>query len=151
MRSGIILILSCLLFFVSACTLSGEQEERLNKQLGRYIAAHNDGRLLELIGLTHPAVVKHYKQQGDSLFIEHFREMPDSAKTYFEDPTYRDMKDKGKLIQRKYWVDYYTADAEISREYCIFALSDDGGDNWLFMRQEDYLDPGIKGVERLLR
>jgi len=139
------------LFFilVQSCTLSARQEEHLNEHLIKYISAHNDGRLLEVIGLTHPAVVKYYRAQGDTLFIEHFKDDSTYNKTYLGNPTYRGMKEKGKLLQRKYTVEYYSESIEINHDYVIFALSDDGGDNWFFLRDEDYRDRNIKGFKRL--
>lgn len=143
-------ILTGLLFFaLNACTLSARQEEHLNEQLGRYVKAHNDGRLLEVIGLTHPAVVKYYRPLGDTLFIQHFRDDRTYGKTYFGNPTYREMKEKVRLIQRRYTLEYFSDDVGISRDYRLYALSEDGGDNWFFVRNEDYEDSNITGFERL--
>lgn len=142
-------LLMILTAILGACTISGEQEERLNAQLGKYINAHNDQHLLQLIGLSQPQVVRFYKEQGDSVFIQHFKDFHDGEKTYMEDPTYRDMKSQGKLIQRKYWVAYYTNQVEINHRYSLFALSDDGGDTWFFLREDDYFNTAIKGFKRL--
>lgn len=139
-------LLACALV---SCTISGEQEERLNAQLGKYISAHNKHRLLELIGLSQPEVVRFYKNQGDSLFIGHFKDYHDGQKTYLEDPTYRETRSEGTLIQRLYWVEYYTNTAEIDHRYKLYALSEDGGDNWFFLREHDYHDPEITGFKRL--
>jgi hypothetical protein len=143
----ILLLISTL----ASCTISGEQEERLNTQLGKYIIAHNQHRLLELIGLTQPDVVRFYKNQGDTLFIAHFKDLRDGDKTYLENAIYRETKTSGKLIQRKYWVAYYTNEEELNHRYCLFALSDDGGDSWLFLRQDDYFNPDITGFKRLFK
>lgn len=134
---------------VASCTISGEQEEQLNNQLGNYIRSHNNGQLLQLIGLTQPEAVRFYKNQGDSLFIVHFKDLKDGQKTYLEDPTYREMKTEGKLIQRKYWVQYYTNEAEINHRYHLYALSEDGGDSWFFLREDEYANSSIKGFKRL--
>lgn len=149
MKTTRFFLFATLMLLAVSCTLSARQEEHLNTQLGKYIASHNQERLLELIGLSHPAVVKYYKAQGDSAFIEHFKDMDTLGKTYFANPTYREMKEKGKLIQRKYEVEYYNSLVEINPRYCIFALSDDGGNNWFFVRNEDYYDKKIPGLERL--
>lgn len=143
--------LSILLLFAVAvsCTISGEQEEQLNIQLGKYIEAHNQHRLLQLIGLTHPDAVRFYKNQGDTLFIGHFKDLHESEKTYFTNAIYRETKSDGKLVQRKYWVEYYTNKEELNHRYNLFALSDDGGDSWLFLRNEDYFNKEIKGFRRL--
>jgi hypothetical protein len=86
-----------ILILVASCTISGEQEEQLNNQLGKYTKAHNNGQLLQLIGLTQPEAVRFYKEQGDSLFIQHFKDLKDGEKTYLVNPTYREMKAEGKL------------------------------------------------------
>lgn len=136
---------------LKACTLSGEQEERLNLQLGKYIRAHNKERLLELIGATEPHVVRFYKQQGDSVFIAHFKDYYEGEKTYFENNIYRETKTEGKLVQRLYHVAYFTNVKEIRHTYGLYALSRDGGDNWLFVREDDYKNPKITGFKRLFR
>jgi len=137
------------LLLLQACTLSVKQEEHLNNQLAKYVASYNDSRLLELIGLTHPVVVKYYHAQGDSIMIGHFKNEQDSDLTYFRNPVYREMKEKGKILQRKYTVEYFSEKIELNHEYCIFALSDDGGNNWFFVREEDYKDKNIRGFKRL--
>jgi hypothetical protein len=134
-----------------SCTISGEQEERLNTQLGKYVRAHNQHHLLELIGLTHPDAVRFYKNQGDTLFIAHFKDLHEGEKTYLENAIYRETKAEGKNIQRKYWVEYYTSTEELNHRFCLFALSDDGGDSWLFLRQDDYFNKEIKGFKRLFK
>lgn len=140
-----------ILILVASCTISGEQEEQLNNQLGKYTKAHNNGQLLQLIGLTQPEAVRFYKEQGDSLFIQHFKDLKDGEKTYLINPTYREMKAEGKLIQRKYWIEYYTNEAEINHRYSLYALSKDGGDNWFFLREDEYANPSIKGFKRLFK
>lgn len=143
-----ILIASLLILLFSACTLSGTQEEKLNRQLGKYIAAHNDNRILQYAGLTHPAVVRYYHDQGDSLFIEHFNN-PDSIRQYFNDPIYVETKSDNNVVQRKYKVENSSYKENSSSSFHIFALSDDGGDTWFFLCEKDYLDKRIKGYKRL--
>ena len=144
-------ILTGLLAF--SCTISGEQEEQLNKQLGQYIEAHNssDKQLLQLVGMTHPAIVRYYKNQGDSTFVFHFKDLKNNEKTYLQNPTYRDMIAKGKEIHRKYWVEYFTETTEINHRYCLFAISRDGGNNWFFAREDEYYNTAISGFKRLMK
>jgi hypothetical protein len=132
-----------------ACTLSGEQEDRLNKQLSRYINAYNENRTLEVVALTDPKVVKHYKELGDSLFLVHFHQKENDLQTFLSNPIYREMKESSKSIQRKYWIEKYTISEEISDEYCIFAISEDGGENWFFALEEDYFNSAIQLNKRL--
>mgnify|MGYP001189058613 CR=1 FL=1 len=138
-----------LLLIVQACTLSGEQEDRLNKQLSRYINAYNDNRTLEVVAHTHPAVVKYYKKQGDTLFLNHFQQLENDFQTFLSNPLYREMKETSKSIQRKYWLEKYTVNEEINDEYCIFAISEDGGNNWFFALEEDYFNSAIQLNKRL--
>lgn len=137
------------IFFISACTLTGEQEDRLNKQLSRYINAYNENRTLEIVAHTHPAVVKFYKKESDSIFLAHFQQKENEFQTFLSNPLFREMKEGSKSIQRKYWIEKYTVSEEISDEYCIFAISEDGGDNWFFALEADYFNPSIQLEKRL--
>lgn len=150
-NSWLLFILTALL--IVSCTISGEQEERLNEQLGLYINAHNnsDNQLLQLVGMTHPAIVRYYKNQDDSTFVFHFKDLKNGEKSYLQNPIYRDMAANGKTIHRKYWVEYYTSTVEISDRYCVYAISDDGGNNWYFAREDDYFNSAIKGFKRLMK
>jgi hypothetical protein len=59
------------------------------------------------------------------------------------------MKEKGRLIQRRYTLEYFSDNIGISRDYRLYALSEDGGDNWFFVRNKDYENTNITGFERL--
>lgn len=145
-----LLLTGCtILILFTACVLSGEQEEQLNKRMGRQISAHNRELLLELIGGTESHIVRFYKEQGDSVLIHHFRDYHDGDKTYLDNPVYRETRTEGKLVQRKYWVEYYTNRTELNHRMEYFALSDDGGDTWFFAMEKDYYNPDIKGFRRL--
>lgn len=137
---------------ITSCTLSAKQEENLNNQLSAYISANNEGLVLEAVALSHPGVVKYYKSQGDSIFMAHFKHglsEDEESGDFLEDPLYRDTKEKGKLLQRKYELKLYSATETINNHYVIFAISEDKGDNWFFVREEDYHNSQIKGFERL--
>jgi hypothetical protein len=149
MLDRLYILCSLLLLSLSACTLSATQEEHLNKQLGSYISAVNEGRMVESVALSHPAVVKHYRAMGDSSFVEHFQSGLAGSQDFIEQPNFSAMKEKGKLIQRRYEVRYYTEEAEIDPRYGLFAVSEDGGDNWFFVPATDYFDRNIKGLHRL--
>lgn len=140
-------------FYAASCTISGEQEEQLNNQLGRYIEAHNnsDNQLLQLVGMTHPEIVRYYKNQGDSTFVFHFKDLKNGEKTFLQNPTYRDMVTEGKVIHRKYWVEYFTQTTEINHRYGLYAISRDGGNNWYFLREDEYYNSSIKGFKRLMK
>ncbi len=144
-RIGILFLLPLFL----ACTLTSEQEERLNKQLQRYVRANNENRSLELVAFTHPTIVASVKKEGDSTFLTHFKQSDDSARIYLANPLYRETKVSGKSIQRKYWLEKYTERIEITDEYCIFALSEDNGNTWFFAQETDYFSKHYPASKRL--
>ncbi|MFY7989708.1 MAG: hypothetical protein ACOVO3_03190 [Fluviicola sp.] len=135
----------------AACTLTSEQEERLNKQIQRYVAAYNENRSLEVVAFTHPKIVASVKKDGDSSFLVHFHQHDDSTRYYFANPLYRETKVAGKSIQRKYWVEKYTESEEITDQYCIFALSEDNGNTWFLAQETDYFSERYPTSKRLFK
>ncbi len=131
-----------------SCTLSGEQENRLNKQLSKYIKAHNDNNTLEYAGLTHPLVVKYYSSLGDSVFINHFSNELEKKEVVFSNLLYRETKSDGKWIERKYTVRKESLE-EKNKAYELYAISSDGGNNWFFLNEEDYFQQKIPLKRRL--
>lgn len=131
--SGFLIII--LLAF--GCTLSAEQENRLNKQLSKYIKSYNTNNTLEYAGLTHPAVVRYYSSLGDSEFIQHFSNHSNEKEVSLDNPLYRDMKSEGNWIERKYTIQKLSSEKS-DRDYEIYAISSDAGNNWFFLTQEDY-------------
>lgn len=119
------------------CTLSAEQENRLNKQLSKYVKSYNNNNTLEYAGLTHPAVVRYYSSLGDSEFIQHFSNQINEKAVSLDNPLYRDMKSEGNWIERKYTIRRETSDKS-DDDYEIYAISSDAGNNWFFLTQEDY-------------
>ncbi|MNJ97395.1 hypothetical protein D3C87_151400 [compost metagenome] len=133
---------------VASCTLSGEQENRLNKQLSKYIKAHNDNNTLEYAGLTHPLVVKYYTSLGDSSFIAHFSNEIEKNGVVFSNVLFREMKSDGNWIERKYTVRKESFE-EKNKAYELYAISSDGGENWFFLNEEDYFQQKIPLKRRL--
>ncbi len=144
-------IIFCFSFFLGACTLTGDQESRLNEQLNLYIEAFNDNNPLVISAGTHPEIIKHYKEAADTSFIAHFQQKENSERLFFDNPMMQDTKESGKTIQRIYFVEKATEFDFISDEYRIFALSENGGESWFFAREEDYFDMQIKGLKRLFK
>lgn len=134
--------------FLFSCTLSAEQENRLNKQLSKYIKAHNEKNALEYAGLTHPLVVKYYSSLGDSSFIAHFSDQTGENEVFFYDPLFREMKSDGNWIERKYTV-YKESGKERDKDYALYAVSSDGGENWFFLDEDDYFKQKIPLKRRL--
>lgn len=125
------------LFLVFSCTLSAEQENRLNKQLSRYIKAYNENNTLEYAGLSHPAVVRYYTSLGDADFMKHFSNEIGENTVNLYNPLFREMKTKGDWMERKYTI-HKESREESNKNYEIYAISSDAGNNWFFLMQEDY-------------
>lgn len=137
-----------LLFLVFSCTLSAEQENRLNKQLSKYIRAYNENNTLEYAGLSHPAVVRYYSSLGDSNFIEHFSNKIEENSVNLYNPLFREMKSQGSWIERKYTVNKDSRE-ESDKDYELYAISSDAGNNWFFLTEEDYFLQKIPLKHRL--
>ncbi|MDF3027128.1 MAG: hypothetical protein K0S23_1435 [Fluviicola sp.] len=135
------------ILLAAACTLSAEQENRLNKQLSKYIKSYNTNNTLEYAGLTHPAVVRYYTSLGDSQFIQHFSN-PNQQASNLDNPLFREMKSEGKWIERKYTI-RKESDKESDNSYELYAISSDGGNNWFFLTEEDYFLKKIPLKKRL--
>lgn len=147
----ILLISFAILTLFSACTLSGEQESRLNEQLNQFIDAYNDNDPLVVSAGTHVSVVKFYKDKGDSAFIQKFKQVDDEERLFFNNPMMLETKEEGKSIQRIYTVEKATESTFLTDEYRIFAVSENGGQTWFFVLEEDYYDENIKGLKRLFK
>lgn len=139
---------SFLLLLVFSCTLSAEQENRLNKQLSKYIRAYNENNTLEYAGLSHPAVVRHYSSLGDSNFIAHFSNKIGENSVNLYNPLFRDMKSQGDWIERKYTISKDSPE-EFDKNYELYAISSDAGNNWFFITEEDYFLQKIPLKHRL--
>ena len=126
---------------LTACTLNSRQEEHLNRQMGRYLDATNKNLLLEVIGMTQPDVVKYYKSLGDSALVHHFDKNKNLSRGYLRDVYYKDMKSEKKIIQRMYTAKEVTNSGV--QDTKIYTLSNDGGNNWFFLRDEEYHDDRI--------
>lgn len=137
-----------LLLLVFSCTLSAEQENRLNKQLSKYIKSYNENNTLEYAGLSHPAVVRYYSSLGDSNFIEHFSNKIGENSVNLYNPLFRDMKSQGNWIERKYTVNKDSSE-ESDKDYELYAISSDAGNNWFFLTEEDYFLQKIPLKHRL--
>ncbi len=135
---------------LNACTLSGDQESKLNNQLNNYIKAYNKRNTLFLTALTHHSVVDYYLKDSIESFDIHFNPTYDSIRTYYNNPMNRGTESDGKYIQRKYSVEKYSEIKEINPEYFIFALSEDKGNTWFFVTETDYYNTEIP-LKRLFK
>lgn len=147
----ILLLSFALLILFSACTLSGDQENRLNEQLNQFIEAYNNNDPLVVSAGTHVSVIKFYKEQGDTAFINKFKQKDDEDRLFFDNPMMIETKDQGKSIQRIYTVEKATESTFLTDEYRIFAVSENKGETWFFVLEEDYYNENIKGLKRLFK
>ena len=74
-----------LLLIISACSLTGNQEQALNRAVTSYVDARNDAVLLSYVAFTHPNVVAYYKDKGDSLFLNKFNLNEEHNWMYIQD------------------------------------------------------------------
>lgn len=138
------------LLIISSCTLTGDQENKLNNQLNSYIKAYNKRNTLFLTAQTHHEVVEYFLKDTLESFDIHFNPTYDSLQCYYSNPMNRETKSEGKLVQRKYSVEKYTDVKEINHEYYIFALSEDKGNTWFFVNETDYFNTQIP-LKRLFK
>lgn len=140
------------LLLLTACTLNGEQEKKLNESLSAYVFARNECQVISYVAFTYPDLVAQYKSQGDSLFKEQFNCNKDSI--YLEDPTIRQTEKKGADIHVLYDLTAYnenTGDVE-KVKHQVVAISHDDGNSWFFLDRAVYVDKSLlPKLERLLK
>ncbi len=136
MKSILILLLFIPLFFIR-CTLSADQEKRVMSGLNLYKKSIENKDILQLVALEHPSVVKYYKNLGDSLFLDHYLQRRNAA-FVFDNPFLQETKQQGKTIQLKFKTYLYQNEEEISDNHCIFAISEDEGNNWSYVSDSNY-------------
>jgi hypothetical protein len=141
-----------LVFLLIACTLDSRQEEKLNVAFQDYIKAYNEDLMLQYVALTHVKVVAHYKAKSENEFVQHFQKpKTDSLKAFYGDYLTKDTKESGNYIQRCYTIEKYTRMREIDPEYRIYACSEDKGNTWFFINEDDYFDLSIPLKKRLFK
>ena len=136
---------------VYSCTLSTEQEMNLNRDVGQFIQVKNEGDALSFLNYMHPSIVRHYKDTGDSTFIEKF-DITTSKNNPYPAEEFTVLWDQGyikKVIKKE---DLIEAKIEISLvEFSLtngrhsidstliyYAISNVNSSNWLFASAEDY-------------
>ena len=92
-------------------------------------------------------MVRYYTTLGDTNFINHFSN-PEEKGVNLYNPLFRDMKSQGNWIERKYTIEKGSAD-EYDKEYELYAISSDAGNNWFFLLEEDYFLQKIPLKHRL--
>jgi hypothetical protein len=149
-----LLAVNCLtvLILLTQCTLSGQREDLLNNRLNAYLHAVNTNNTLQLVAFTEVSVVRYYKDKGDQPFLATFHQSDSLEKRcYYDNPINLATKVQNNWIERKYAVEKYTKTTDLNSEYCIFALSEDGGNNWFFVNEDDYFNDQIPIKKRLFK
>lgn len=150
MNTKFLFVSLLLTLLITACSLSGEQEASLNKSVIEYIEARNNNRVSMRVRLTHPKVVRYYKNKGDEIFKERFR--PENNNEYWRDPTIRTVEKSGKVIHVKYEVttlhEYELEIVEDRRD--LYAISSDDGQHWKFMDSDEYNNDEILPKDKKL-
>ena len=144
-----------LLLFASSCSLNSDQEAALNNAVNAYTQARNNGQVMTYVAFTYPNVVAYYKNLGDSSFVERFGGSEDlDSYSFIQDGNIRKIENSGSKIHVKYSfleLDDIFYGAQGS-EIIIYAISEDEGQNWFFIDEEDYLNASIlKENERLIK
>ncbi len=150
--SGISIFL-CLL--LASCSLNAHQEQTLNASLSKFLAARNEGSAMAYVAYTYPALVAEYHKLGDSVFKQKFDLTNDSIYGgYLRNGTIHTIKERGKLIQILYNVDYHEEEysPKDPEPVHLYAVSEDDGENWFFLEENDYLDTArCKELRRLIK
>ncbi len=135
-----------LLFILAGCSLSTEQEMSLNKSINNMIEARNTGDGLSYLNYTHPAIVKHFTNLGDSLLKQKFQEVPESSSRYQFNDNYiywgsgyvKEVRNRDTIIQAKIEIKLYENHDMIDSTVTFFATSFEKESDWLFSISSDY-------------
>lgn len=133
------------------CELSTEQEMALNRDINLIVDSRNQGDALMYLGLTHPSIVRHFKDQGDSAVKQRFQQLPPhtNSRYYYQffDENYfiwerhyqRGIQKEEGSIQVKIRVNgYFTDDSGKDSSFYLYAISSDKGLSWSFAEEQDY-------------
>lgn len=142
-----------LLLLLAACTLNSEQERQLNAALTRYIDARNEGKVAITVACTYPPAVAYYTAQGDSVFRARY-----DLSSVDELPILRDgsqseiASDEGRIhIKYNFKQANPIYGVYESGRVALIAMTDNDGESWFFLDEEDYWnDDIVKPTKRLL-
>lgn len=134
------------LLVISACTLNSEQELRLTKDLGQYINIRNQGDVLSFVNSTHPIVVKHYKELGDSVFFKTFNEIrktstyesKNDSLIHWRSGIIKATKAKDTLFQARIEIALEKNYSLIDSSVVVYATSSKNSPKWLFVNAHEY-------------
>lgn len=145
----IIAIISTLLL-LTACSLNATQEASLNNAKTSFINAKNNGSVMSYVAFTLPDAVAYYQKQGDSVFQKRFDLSENNYNTFIQDGNIRKITQKDGVIQVKFEFLEVNMD-EVSKEnQILYAMSDNDGESWFFLEEEDYFNDAIFSPEKRL-
>lgn len=131
---------------LSACTLSSEQELRLVKDMEEYINIQNQGDVLSFVNSTHPIVVRHYKELGDSVFFNTFNmirktdllKVEKDSIIYWKSGIIKATKSKDTLFQAQIAISLMKNNTALDSSVVVYASSTKNSPKWLFVNEEEY-------------
>lgn len=123
--------------------MNATQEASLNVALTKFVAAKNEGRVMEYVALTHPNAVAHYTGRGDEAFQRRF-DLSNSSLFLERDRMLQVVSDNENFqIEYRFHVYEDESNALNSKTYSIFGMSDDSGETWFFLEEHDYYNDSI--------
>lgn len=149
MKRFSIIIFSLIL---SACTLNSTQEKSLQQALNEYIETHNEGKVVGFASMTHPSVLRYYNNLGAEAFSQQF-ELVDTSynSSIWSDAIIRSTEKSGEKIHVLYRLkEVSTQENAKVKNIHIVAISEDNGQNWLFLKEKDYQNGLIFNKEEKL-
>ena len=142
------------LLIIAGCTLNAEQEASLNTAIRAQLKAMNEGQLMTVISNIHPSAVRYYMDQGDEAFKSAFELADeDGVQPYFQDPTILKSESSKSSLHVKFKIirvedEFFDLNAV---DEIYFAISEDNGKSWHFLREKDYKNEEvIKASLRLI-
>ncbi len=139
------------ILFLTSCSLNSEQEKSLSEATTNYLEARKKGAILAIVSMVHPDVVKAYRDQGDSIFVEKFTYAPEDH--FLSDPVIKHVKKKGANIHVMYEVKAIEEAWGGTKKSLdpFIAISSDEGKSWFFVDRSDYVNKSIaKELDRLI-
>lgn len=141
-----------LFLILASCTLSGDQEKKLNESVAAYLFSRNECRVVNYVAFTYPKLVQAYKSMSDSTFKVAFDCSDDTL--FLKDPTVRQTAKDDHIIHVLYQLDGYNnvSMQAIDKKYKLVAISEDNGKSWFFMDWNQYVDKSLlPDLKRLLK
>jgi hypothetical protein len=132
-----------------ACGLNANQEKSLNMAVSKYLFAVNSDLKLSLASYTHPSVLNFYKGKGH----EEFKKLFLKEEKIWTDAVVGEMAFEKKFIQVELKIalkkDEYSSPEK--NRLLIYALSEDNGLSWFFVKGIDYNCQNCGNFQRLIK